>query len=93
MYSPQVLHRLWTLLVSVRLVRVSGAGVHGEGGHETNNLLGVFGLFATGNEIWVEVGGEVFVEDWSERSAIHGRAGDDGGDLPLRSDMAKAEGR
>jgi hypothetical protein len=87
MYSPQVLHRLQTLLVSGELVWASEAGVHGEGGHEANNLLGVFGLFAPGNEVWVEVGGKVFVEDWSRKSAIHGRAEDDGGDWPLRSDM------
>lgn len=75
----------------MRRVRVSGLCLHGEGGHEANNLLGVFGLFATGDEVWVEVGREVFVENCSAVSVIHGQAGDDDDDLPLRSDMVEAE--
>lgn len=46
-------------------VFTASVATHGEWGHETDFVLEIFGLLAARDERWVEVWGEVLVEDLS----------------------------
>ena len=70
--NPQIfpINPLHSLLLTVKLpppIKKGGTGgtLDGEGKHHTNGDQVIFGLFGARDELRIEVGGDVFVEDFA----------------------------